>query len=311
MIARLILKSSALAVLIATGLLASAQSGQFTLKVGVDLVNVSLTVTDHNGQYIPGLNQSDFTVEEDGRKQDIQYFARENELPLTLAILVDESPSIEPVFKREKRTAIHFLTSNLQPSDLALVIGFDESVTLMQDFTEDSRLLSAAIRDLRIGPGTALYDAIYLAAREKLQHEAGRKAIILISDGEDTASKLQFSEALRAIHGSDAVVYSIFNRFKYDSCDDYFDGGDPGTLKKLSKDTGGAVFFLDENSDFDAIFAEIGRALRSQYSIGYRSANPAHDGKYRRIRIIPNDHRLRVRARKGYFAPQAAVRADQ
>lgn len=289
----------AFVVLIVAGFRASAQSPPYTLKVGVDLVNVHFTVTDRYGRLIPGLRQEDFSVEEDGKKQDILHFSSDNQLPLTLAILVDESPSVETVFDEEKRTVVKFLNSNLGSADLALLIGFDESVTLMQDFTEDRRRLAAGLRGLKIGVGTALYDAVYLAAHEKLQHEAGRKAIILISDGDDTASKLRFSDALVAVHGSDAVVYSIFNR-SADSDSDY--DADPGTLRKLSKDTGGEMFALEKNSDFDVILAKIGQSLRSQYSIGYRSTNAAHDGKFRRIRIAANDHSLKVRARRGYFA---------
>src|SRR5947208_3430697 len=158
---------------------------QDTLKVSVDLVNVPFSVTDRHGRLIAGLRAEDFIVEEDGKKQEIQHFARENELPLTIGMLIDTSPSVRPVFEEEKETAVNFLESILRPTDLALVIGFDRSVTLVQDYTERPKLLKAAIDDLQIGGGTSLYDAIYLVCKEKLGHEAGRKTIILISDGED------------------------------------------------------------------------------------------------------------------------------
>src|SRR6266704_264786 len=191
--------------------LALSGQSQDTLKVAVDLVSVQFSVTDRHGRFVPGLTAQDFKVEEDGRRQEIRNFARENELPLTLALLVDTSPSVRPVFNEEKTTAGAFLESILRDKDLALVIGFDRSVTLLQDYTDNLRLLKRSIDELEIGGGTSVYDAVYLASEEKLRDEAGRKAIILISDGEDTTSKLKFTEALIAAHKSNAVVYAISN----------------------------------------------------------------------------------------------------
>src|SRR5437016_12760811 len=222
------------------------QSGQDTLKVTVDLVNVQFSVTDRQGRLVPGLTAQDFKVEEDGRRQEIRNFARENELPLTLALLVDTSPSVRPVFDEEKLTAASFLESILSEQDLALVIGFDRSVTLLQDYTENLKLLKRAIDELEIGGCTSIYDAVYLASKEKLNDEAGRKAIILISDGEDTTSKTKFTEALLAAHQSNAVIYAISNA----ASTGFFGrsrrglpglgGGDIGTLKKFSEETGGS-----------------------------------------------------------------------
>ena len=275
---------------------------QFTIKVGVELVNVLFTVTDNKGRLVSGLGPEDFTVEEDGNRQTIQYFARENELPLTLALLVDTSPSVRPVFDEEKRTAVSFLESILREQDLALIIGFDRSVTLIQDFTESTRLLGDAVYSLDIGSGTSVYDAVYLASREKLRHETGRKAIILISDGEDTTSRLKRDESLIAAHQGDAVIYSISNVPPRRGFLGGRRNGDMRTLKRLSEETGGAVFVLDNKSDFEDIFGQIAAELRTQYSLGYVSTNLKEDGKYRRIKIIPRDKRLKVRARKGYYA---------
>jgi VWFA-related protein len=145
----------------------SPQSGQDTLKVTVDLVNVQFSVTDRHGRFVPGLTAQDFKVEEDGRRQEIRNFARENELPLTLALLVDTSPSVRPVFDEEKTTAQAFLESILRTKDLALIMGFDRSVTLVQDYTDDVKQLKRAIGELEIGGGTSVYDAVYLACKEK------------------------------------------------------------------------------------------------------------------------------------------------
>jgi VWFA-related protein len=281
---------------------------QDTLKVSVDLVNVQFSVTDRRGRFIPGLKAEDFVLEEDGKRQEILHFTRENELPLTIGMLIDTSPSVRPVFEEEKRTATAFLESILRENDLAMVIGFDRSVTLVQDYTDRSRLLRSAIESLQLGGGTSLYDAIYLACKEKLGHEAGRKTVILISDGEDTTSKTKFFEALVAAHQSDTVIYSISNsqRSFFGRGGGTFGGGggDPGTLRKFSEETGGATFFVDRGNSFQEIFDQIAAELRSQYSLGYISTNQNKDGKFRQVRIVPKQSGYTVRARKGYYAPK-------
>src|SRR5213593_2054993 len=238
------------AIVIAAGYLPSVagRQSQDTLKVTVDLVNVQFSVTDRKGRFVSGLTAQDFKVVEDGRRQEIRNFARENELPLTLALLIDTSPSVRPVFEEEKLTASSFLESVLREKDLALVIVFDRSVTLLQDYTDNLKLLKRAIDELEIGGGTSIYDAVYLAGKEKLTDEAGRKAIILISDGEDTTSKTKFAEALLAAHQGNAVIYAISNA----ASTGFFGrgrrgipgwgGGKIGTLKKFSEETGGSTF---------------------------------------------------------------------
>jgi len=289
-----------------------SRATQDTLKVAVDLINVQFSVTDRRGRFVPGLTAQDFKVEEDGRRQDIRNFARENELPLTLALLIDTSPSVGPVLEEEKTTAGAFLESILQDKDLALVIGFDRSVTLLQDYTDNLRLLKRSIDELEIGGGTSVYDAVYLASDEKLKDEAGRKAIILISDGEDTTSKLKFTEALIAAHKSNAVIYAISNspagRFFAPSRRGGVvlgGGGDLGTLKKFSEETGGSTFVINNEHGFKKIFDQIAEELRSQYSLGYVSLNSARDGKYRQIKITTRDSGYTVKARRGYYAPRS------
>jgi VWFA-related protein len=281
------------------------QTGDDTLKVIVDLVDVPFSVVDRNGKFVPNLTARDFLVEEDGRRQEIRNFARENELPLTLGLLVDTSPSVRPVFDEEKTTAIRFLESIVRSKDLALVIGFDRSVTLVQDFTENTKLLKRAIDDLEIGGGTSLYDAIYLVSEEKLRDEAGRKAIIVISDGEDTTSKVKLTEALIASHQSDTVIYAISNSTR----GGFFSGrrrggfgGDVGTLRRFTDETGGTTFVVSNENSFKRIFDQIAQELRTQYSLAYVSTNTARDGRFRQIRIIPRDSSHTVRARKGYYA---------
>jgi VWFA-related protein len=271
---------------------AQAEAGQFKIKVSVDLVNVNFSAMDSKGRLIPGLTAKDFAVEEDGEVQNVTLFAREQELPLTLAMLIDVSPSVAPVFAEEKTTASSFLVSILGRRDLALVIAFDRWVTLTQDYTEDLPSLTRAIQSLKVsGNGTSLYDAVYLAAEEKLSNEAGRKAIVLISDGEDTTSQYNASKAMIAVHKSNAVIYTISN------------GGNSGTLRKLAEETGGAFFRIRERGDFEKVFNQIALELRTQYSLAYHSNNSARDGSFRRIKIIPKDSNVSVRARRGYYAP--------
>jgi VWFA-related protein len=269
--------------------------------VNVDLTNVSFSVTDRTGRFVAGLKQDDFTVEEDGIKQEIKSFSRENELPLTIGMLIDKSPSVGSVFGDERSTAISFLDTTLRQNDLAMVISFDRTVTLEEDFTSNKQVLRRAINGVKIGNGTSVYDAVFLACDEQLKKESGRKAIILISDGQDTTSKVRISEALTAAQRSEAVIYSISNRIG-----GFFNergSGSAETLKRFSLETGGTVYFVSGRSDLTEVFAQIADELRSQYSLAYVSSNPARDGKFRRIRIVPKEATNKVKAREGYYAP--------
>jgi Ca-activated chloride channel family protein len=282
----------------------SPNDDQTTLRVSVDLVNVLFTVTDSNGRLVTNLNRDDFLVEEDGKKQQVTYFSKEVTLPLTLAILIDTSPSVEPILGLEKETAIEFLQTVLRKEDLALIMNFDRSVSLLQDFTSDPRRLNKAIRSVSIGSGTSVHDAVFLACDEKLKQETGRKAIILISDGGDTTSKLKIKDGIESAQRADAIIYAISNRIG-----GFFFGGygaDDGTLKKYAETTGGKAFFPSKPQDFKKAFDAIQEELRSQYSLAYSSSNPARDGSYRALRIaLLNQKNLKIRAKKGYYAPKS------
>jgi VWFA-related protein len=274
----------------------SRPATQYQLKVDVDLVNINFSATDKHGRMITGLTADDFIIEEDGRKQAVSLFSRERDLPLTLALLMDISPSVEPVFDEEKRTAAEFLKSVLGKRDLALVMSFDKHATLVQDYSEDIPTLRDAIDTLTISKagGTSLFDAVYLAADEKLSREAGRKSIVVMTDGVDTTSKYDLGKAMIATQKSNAVVYTISN------------SGNPRTLRSMAEDTGGASFKIDKKGDLEMIFSQISEELRTQYSVAYHSNNPVRDGKFRRIKITPKNASLQVRARKGYYAPTEA-----
>jgi Ca-activated chloride channel family protein len=275
-----------------------------TLRVNVDLVNILFTVTDEKGRLIPDLPKEAFQVEEDGRRQEISRFSHEITLPLTLALLIDSSPSVESILGLEQQTAMEFFRDVLRTKDLAMVINFDRSVNLLQDFTPQLGLLEKAINSIRIGGGTAIHDAVFLACDEKLKYEAGRKAIILISDGADTVSKLKMKEALEAAQRADAIIFGISDRA----------GGsfyhaferDDGTLKKYAEETGGRALFPSKPQDLKKAFDAIQQELRSQYSLAYNPSNTARDGSYRAIKILSTQSKgLKIRARKGYYAPRS------
>lgn len=289
--------AAAIAVLLVlSGSLSAGQARQndpFKIRVAVDLVSVNFSAMDSKGRMIPGLTAEDFTVDEDGKEQEIRLFAREQELPLTLALVVDISPSVANVFEQEKRTASAFLESVVGRRDLALVISFAQFATLVQDFTEDLPRLTKAVNGLSLSNnGTSLYDAVFLAADEKLSRETGRKAIVLLSDGDDTTSEFTLSKAMIAVQKSNAVLYAISN------------AGNSSTMRRMAEESGGAFFRVRKADEFEKVFQQIALELRSQYSLSYQSTNQVRDGAFRRIKITPRNSDVKVRARRGYYAPQ-------
>ena len=290
-----------------------------TVRVEVEVVSVYCTVKEKNGRLVGDLEAKDFEIREDGKKQELRYFARETDRPLTLALLVDTSISQQEVLGAEKTTAAQFLEQILRPSDLALLMTFDVNVDLLQDFTQQADRLESALGRARInapvdlgpfprsGPaGTRLYDAVYLAAREKLGPEVGRKAIILVSDGVDAGSRVSEKEALEVAQRADTMIYAIGI-----ADPDYYwrtsgrSYGGSGTLKKLAEETGGRAIFPSGPEKLQEAFAQIAAELRSQYSLGYTPTNRTRDGRFRKIEIKVNRSGLRVQARRGYYAPRS------
>lgn len=286
------------------------------IRVAVDVVNVLATVKDSKGRLVNDLNKEDFTIYEEGQPQELRYFSRESSLPLTLGILVDTSVSQERVLGIEQEAATEFLSRVLRSKDLAFVISFDVNVDLLYDFTNEVSALDNAIRRTRInapsgrgpiaqGPrGTRLYDAVYLASHDKLASEVGRKAIILLTDGEDAGSELKIADALEAAQRSDTIIYAIavIDRAFYFYRGVGFIG--ESVLKKMTEETGGRVIVVNRAKDLDKAFAEIADELRSQYSLGYTPANTRHDGTFRKLKIKLARDGLRVQARHGYYAPR-------
>ena len=291
------------------------------IKVDVNLVNVLCSVHDKHGALISNLNKDDFHLLEDGKEQPIKFFSRETDLPLTIGLLVDVSRSQENLISIEKSAADAFFHSVLKKKDVAFLISFGADSELLQDITGSPRLLRDGLDQLRLnggfsginsGPvptanhpaGTVLYDAIYLAASDRMAKEVGRKVIVLITDGDDQGSKLNLKQAVEAAQKSDAVIYSFYyvDTGFYMHAGMGFGGGGEGYLKKMSDETGGRVFRVDRRNTLENGFEQLQQEMRSQYAIGFSSNNPKTDGSYHKIELRTNDKDLKVQARKGYYA---------
>jgi VWFA-related protein len=305
---------------------------QSTLKINVDLVNIFFTVkAKKGGQLIPNLEQNNFKIYEDGKEQKISHFSRENDLPLTLGLLIDISASQERLIEIEKAAASAFFSSVIRQKDEAFLISFGKDTELLQDYTNSPRLLSAALRDLRgdgqtpmisrgpipnvnTGPvpqvgapkGTLLFDAVYLASNEKLKSEVGRKALILITDGDDQGSTYERRDAIEAAQRADAIIYSIYyvDHGFYMQYGMGLGSGGEGDLRRMSDETGGHVFTVDKKHPLNEVFKEIQDEMRNQYSIGYESINSARDGTFRHTEIKVDNPDYRVQARSGYYATE-------
>ncbi len=284
----------------------SDQSGNpvLTIKKRVDEVNVLFIATDRHGKFVRNLNQRDFTILDDHKPpQAIVNFRRETDLPLEVGLLVDTSGSVRSRFDFEQEAAVSFLQHTLRPGfDKAFVMGFSAHSQVAQDFTDNVTLLATGVHNLRNGGGTALYDAIYRACRDKLSKERTdhpvRRAVIIISDGEDNQSEVSRAQAIEMAQRAEVIVYAI-------STDDsgLILRGDK-VLQQLADATGGRAFFPYKMKDIRNSFTAIEDELRSQYAVSYRPADFDADGRYRSIEIIALKKDLQVRARKGYFAPR-------
>ena len=296
-----------------------------TLKVNVNVVQLFFNVKDKRGALIPSLTKNDFQIFEDGKPQTIKYFAAESNLPLTLGILIDSSGSQARVLDMEKQVGGDFLSQILREKDLAFVIDFDVNVELLQDFTSSVRLLKTALNSARINTaggsgtgipglgggtiptqgaprGTLLYDAVYLASHDELAQQVGRKAMILLTDGQDEGSQLRIKDAIEAAQKSDSIVYVLL------CADRGFYGGfggysGEGEMKKLTQETGGRV--IEVGNKYEKLkegFDQIANELRSQYNIGYNPSNAALDGTFRKIEIRANGKDYKIQSRAGYYA---------
>jgi Ca-activated chloride channel family protein len=284
------------------------QGSQPSFKGGIDVVSLNVTVTDGTSHFVTNLDENDFNVFEDGAKQDVTFFNKTN-LPIALAILLDTSASMETKLQTAQEAAIGF-ARRLRPQDLAQVVEFDSRVTTLQDFTNSTADLERAIRKTSAGGSTSLYNAVYIALKQlksviaRNSEEIRRQAIVLLTDGEDTSSLLPFEEVLDLAKRSETAIYSIGLRSN--------EGPSTGTrgfkeaefvLRSLAQETGGRAFFPTQVSELSAIYVQISDELSSQYTLGYTSRNPRHDGAWRRIVVRVARPNVVARTKQGYFAP--------
>jgi VWFA-related protein len=274
-----------------------------TIKVQVNEVNLIFTVTDKKGKFITGLRRENFGLLDDGRPPTaVVQFTQQTNLPLRVGIMLDTSSSIRSRFQFEQDSAIAFLLQVLHLNDRAFVEGFDIQTDLAQDFTNNVDLLNEGIRKLRPGGGTALFDSLYKTCRDQMltlrETGAVRRAIILVSDGDDNYSRVQESDAIKMCQRADTIVYSISTNISPSK-----DKGDD-VLKAISEATGGQAFYPIKLEDVALGFRNIEEELRSQYHLVYRPANLKMDGSFRTIYLQATDPRYHVRAQKGYFAPR-------
>ena len=299
-----------------------SQEPTTTLKINVNVVQLFFNVKDKHGALIPDLTKGDFSIAEDGKPQTVKYFTAESNLPLTIGMMIDSSGSQRNVIDMEKEVGGAFLKQILTDKDEAFVISFDITVDLLQDFTRDTHRLQAALNKAKVNvdyssggipgmgggpvpqrgnsPGTLLYDAVYLSSHDMLSKEVGRKAMILLTDGQDEGSRLKVQDAIEAAQKADAIVYVLL------CADRGFYGGfgysGEGEMRKLTEQTGGRV--INVGNKFDKLreaFDQIAAELRSQYNIGYTPTNTKKDGTYRKIEI-KNKQNYKIQARSGYYA---------
>lgn len=281
------------------------QNGSFTITTVVNEVNLIFTVTDKHGHFIRDLKESDFSLLDDHMAPaEVYSFTQETNLPLRVGLLIDTSSSIRSRFQFEQNAAIEFLLSVLRPKiDKAFVMGFDVTPDITQPYTNNGDLLSAGIRKLSPGGGTALYDAVYTACHDELLPLYGppaiRKVIILLSDGDDDQSHATLDDAVKMCQRADTTIYSISTNDSPSR-----DRGDD-ILRAMSLVTGGRAFYPPRMEDVSNSFQSIQQELRSQYSLVYKPANFKADGSFRPIFLTSYDHKYKVRVQKGYFAPNA------
>jgi VWFA-related protein len=274
-----------------------------TIKVQVNEVNLIFTVTDKKGKFITGLKRENFGLLDDGRPPiAVKRFQQQTNLPLRVGIMLDTSSSIRQRFQFEQDSAIEFLLQVLHVNDRAFVEGFDIQTDLAQDFTNNVDLLNQGIRKLRPGGGTALFDALYRTCKDQMltlqESGAVRRALILVSDGDDNYSRVQESDAIKMCQRADTIVYSISTNISPSK-----DKGDD-VLKAISEATGGQAFYPVKLEDVALGFRNVEEELRSQYHLIYQPANLKQDGSFRTIYLQATDPRYKVRAQKGYFSPR-------
>jgi Ca-activated chloride channel family protein len=298
---------SALACLVASVGTLSAQQSPQTFRSSVDIVSLSVTVTDAENHHVQNLEAGQFTVFEDGVKQDITFFNKRQQSS-ALSLLLDSSASMEDKIETLQKAAINFV-ARLQPKDLAQVIDFDSRVEIRQPFTSKQEDLEAAIMETTAGGATSLHNAIYIALKElkkieaRTAEEVRRQALVVFSDGEDTSSLVSFEEVLDLAKRSETAMYTISLQSDSRLRGQGFKEAE-FVMRQLAQETGGKAFFARHLEDLADVYAEIADELASQYTMGYTSRNPLRNGAWRRI-VVQTDHPdASARTKRGYYASQ-------
>jgi VWFA-related protein len=275
---------------------------------GIEIINLSLSVTDAQNNFVTNLGQGDFAVFEDGIRQELSLFTHEN-LPISLVLMIDTSASMEEKLATAQTAAIRF-TKTLRPQDVAQVVQFNDRATTLRPFTSDLGALEEAIRSTEASGPTALHNALYIALkdlmRDKKAAELRRRAIVLLSDGEDTASLVTDEQVLELAKKSEINIYAISLRPNrpQDRQRQAFSQAEY-VVNALTRETGGRAYFPSSIGELDSVYDRIAEELRTLYSIGYVSANSRRDGKWRRIVVrVPDREGLAVRHKLGYYAPR-------
>jgi Ca-activated chloride channel family protein len=283
---------------------------QEEVRLGTIGVHVPVAVYDKSGRLVTDLTVEDFEVREDGVPQRILSFSKENELPLSVALVMDASNSVRPKLKFEKEAVIAFLDGIIRPrKDRALLVTFGSVIELHQDFTDDVEDLKAAVHAVKAGGATPLYDALYRVIEEKMTTAPGRRVLILVSDGEDTASERTLEEVVELAQRLEVIIYSVgtLHAGGFGVTMGLSDAPGMKELRRLAEETGGRAFFPEKILDLERNFSDISAELRSQYYLFYVSSNQNRDGRFRKIEVrIPTRKDLRVRTRRGYKAPYAS-----
>jgi VWFA-related protein len=285
---------------------APASDDSQIIRAEVTRVNMLFTVTDKKGRFVTDLTRSDFRVFENKKPQEIMEFTSETDLPLRLAILIDTSNSIRDRFHFQQEAATNFINSVMRTQDKAVVVSFDTSAELVADLTNNTNELENAVRQLRPGGGTALYDAIYFACKEKLMRDQPmykfRRAMVILSDGDDNESRFSRDQALEMAQRADTVIYTISTNITHIETE-----GDK-VMRYLAEQTGGVAFFPFQAKDLNQSFENIANELRHQYNLFYRPEPLITDGKFHDVTIkVKGRKDLVVRARKGYYARRPSV----
>ncbi len=283
-----------------------AQVPPQVFRSGVDVVSLNITVTDARGQYLTDLDQAEFTVVEEGVKQDLLYFSKSNQ-PIAMSLLIDTSASMEERLLVAQHAAVGF-AQRIREQDLAQVVDFDSRVEIVQGFTADKAALEKAIRGTASGGSTSLYNAIYIALRElgkvkaRSQDELRRQAIVLLSDGEDTTSLVSFEEVMELAKRSETSIYTIGLQPRDPT---YLKGFREAefVLRQFAQETGGRSFFVQRAEELTGVYGQIADELSSQYTLGYASKNTKRDGAFRRVQVQVSRASATARTKRGYYAP--------